>query len=63
MLEDLMERFGFPPLGAGQGSLKNAVLGGNAARLYENEAHPPMADGPRCCHGSMENHFPSPLKR
>ncbi|HWH16963.1 MAG TPA: amidohydrolase family protein [Allosphingosinicella sp.] len=31
---DLQERFELPPLGAGGGSLKSAILGGNSASLY-----------------------------
>jgi predicted TIM-barrel fold metal-dependent hydrolase len=33
--EDLQERRGFAPLGAADGPVKRAILGGNAARLYE----------------------------
>jgi uncharacterized protein len=32
--EDLRRRFGFTPLGAPDGPVKRAILGGNAARLY-----------------------------
>ena len=32
--EDLQERRGFAPLGAADGPVKRAILGGNAARLY-----------------------------
>ncbi len=32
--EDLRDRYGFAPLGAAEGLVKNAVLGYNAARLY-----------------------------
>jgi uncharacterized protein len=32
--EDLRRRFGFAPLGAADGPVKSAILGGNAARLF-----------------------------
>ena len=32
--EDLQERFGFSPLGAADGEVKNAIFGANGARLY-----------------------------
>ena len=32
--EDLQERFGFAPLGEADGPVKNAIFGGNGARLY-----------------------------
>lgn len=34
MPPDLIERFGYPDLGAPDSPLRNAILGGNAARLY-----------------------------
>ncbi len=33
--EDLGQRFGWPELGAADGPLKNAILGGNSAMLYK----------------------------
>jgi hypothetical protein len=32
--EDMQKKYGYKPLGAADGSVKNAVLGGNNARLY-----------------------------
>lgn len=41
--EEMQRAHGFAPLGAADGPVKNAILGGNAARLFEYE-RPPVVD-------------------
>lgn len=44
--EDLQRKFGFAPLGAADGEIKNAIFGGNAAPLYgldDKQAYEPIA--------------------
>lgn len=42
--QDLREKFGFKALGAGDGEVKRAILGGNAARLYRMKAEKGLYD-------------------
>jgi hypothetical protein len=44
MPEDLHEKFGFPMLGPETGTIKQQILGGNAARLYGIQADSPIQD-------------------
>jgi predicted TIM-barrel fold metal-dependent hydrolase len=37
--EDMQKKYGFAPLGAADGSVKNAIFGENVARLYDFERH------------------------
>jgi predicted TIM-barrel fold metal-dependent hydrolase len=37
--EDMQKRFGFAVLGAADGPVKNAIFGGNTARLYGHQQH------------------------
>ena len=37
--EDMQKKYGFAPLGAADGPVKNAVFGGNTARLYGFDKH------------------------
>jgi predicted TIM-barrel fold metal-dependent hydrolase len=45
--EDLRKEFGFEPLGPGDGPVKQAILGGNAARMYGLEPRVGAAAGDR----------------
>lgn len=42
--EDMQEKYGFAPLGPADGSVKNAILGFNAARLYGLEVRAQIND-------------------
>lgn len=45
--QDLQKKFGFKPLGEGDGAVKQAILGGNAARLYGIKAEKALYDEDR----------------
>jgi hypothetical protein len=42
--EDMQAKFGFAPLGPADGAVKDAILGGNSARLYNYTIKPAAAE-------------------
>ena len=60
--EHMQRTFGFAPLGAADGAVKNAIFGENTARLYRHErtASPPLQDKLSTVKAAYEQAGPAP---
>ena len=60
--EHMQRTFGFAPLGAADGAVKNAIFGENTARLYRHErtASPPLQDKLSPVKAAYEQAGPAP---